>query len=121
MDKHPFVLRELDGRTIEIDEGIVDVIDSLWAAGIRTAHCCQGNPDQDGIQHPGYVDIIFDDFFKFMELIDNDYRGLFEVCHAIDVWKGHRLVSHRPETVAIHFHNEDLDRFSDFILSRVRR
>jgi|SRR6185503_1101552 len=39
---HPYRLIEIDGRLEKIDEGMVDLVEELVAAGVRTGHCCQG-------------------------------------------------------------------------------
>ena len=34
-------MRTPDGRTVEIDAGMVEVVGALWALGIETAQCCE--------------------------------------------------------------------------------
>lgn len=41
---HPQVFREVDGEEVWVDEGIAEVLDRLWAAGLRTFSSCQGGP-----------------------------------------------------------------------------
>lgn len=39
---HHYRLIEIDGRLEKIDDGMVDLLEELWLAGVETAHCCQG-------------------------------------------------------------------------------
>src|ERR1022692_3990686 len=41
---HPFVLLPYKGKEVEIDVDLAPLIQKLWALGIDTFDCCQGDP-----------------------------------------------------------------------------
>ena len=60
---HPCTVITLDGESIEVDNDMVSLIESLWKLDIRTTNCCQGFEGQ-----LGYLSIDAPDFPRFLEL-----------------------------------------------------
>jgi hypothetical protein len=48
VSNHPTVTLQWRGMAVEIDEGMVPLIEQLWARGIDTGQCCQGPSGEQG-------------------------------------------------------------------------
>ena len=86
---HPQVsIKHPDGRAIDVDEGMVELLSAMWARGIETQFSCQGGRVEAAwethagmtIGHPGghrAAQIVFDhadDAMAFCRLARNDQR-----------------------------------------------
>lgn len=70
---HPYRLIEIEGRLEKIDEGMVDLLEELWLAGVHTSHCCQGGcpifpPQTDAVEWGS------EQFIEWVAKIDWDHR-----------------------------------------------
>ena len=82
------VYNPLMGRTIEVDEGLADLLQQLWALGMRTDNSCQEN-------RPGMMWIEFPcrDAARFLNLLassrdeDRDFYGRMMEFSGTDNWK----------------------------------
>lgn len=55
---HRTILMRLPCGPVHIDRGIAPLIRLCWAAGLRTRHCCQGNPigrRPDALERRAYI------------------------------------------------------------------
>jgi hypothetical protein len=48
VSNHPTVTLQRHGEPVEIDEGMVPLIEQLWARGIDTGGCCEGPTGEQG-------------------------------------------------------------------------
>ena len=102
MKKHQTVLRSYKGKQIEIDLGMVNLIENLWQHGFETRFCCQGVGHQDdGFYNPGYVSMPFQSGVELIERVG--FGELTKYCDDISIRKtdGQKSVSFYfdPETL----------------------
>jgi hypothetical protein len=73
--EHETAAVELDGRSVEIDVEMAEIIERLWGLGIRTRNCCQGSAEFDpvSVSARNFAYIMFDDIEglrAFLELFE---------------------------------------------------
>jgi hypothetical protein len=47
--------RQVQASRATVDEGMAELLEAVWAAGIDTQFSCQGGPDEEDWPHPGYI------------------------------------------------------------------
>jgi hypothetical protein len=47
--------RQVTASRASVDEGLVDLLEAIWLAGIDTQFSCQGGPDENDWPHTGYI------------------------------------------------------------------
>lgn len=57
MTDHRQITLRRGGEALDVDEGLADLLPTLWAAAVNTAYSCQGNPggDMDDPANLAYV------------------------------------------------------------------
>ena len=60
--------RQVEASRAWVDEGMVELLEAVWAASIDTQFSCQGGPDENDWMHPGMIMFpTVDDAVRFLQ------------------------------------------------------